>query len=87
VAIFIILLIFPAKKDSSVELLEDDTFNQIKHMVYHVANTAFVLQEESDHFRPSWDARIQITSKKRALPAILVVQRVLLSPIVLKARS
>lgn len=36
-------------------------------MVWHTASTGLVLQEETDHGVPSYDAWIHITSKRRAV--------------------
>jgi hypothetical protein len=67
------LLLFPSKNHYSVELLEDDVFSQIRNLVYYVAGTGLILQNEMDHVRPSWEAWIQVTSKRRALLALYLI--------------
>ena len=71
--IYTLMLLFPSKEQCSVALLEDDMFSQLRHLVYHVAATGLVLQEETDHVRPSWKAWIHVTSKRRVLLALYLI--------------
>lgn len=48
-------------------------FQNIQQVVYHVARTGLVMQEERDHVRPSWQAWIHVTSKRRAALALYLM--------------
>lgn len=67
------MLLFPSKSEHSLTLLENDMFTQIRNLVYRVASTGLVLKEEADHIRPSWEAWIQVTSKRRVLLTLYLI--------------
>ncbi|KAE8445698.1 hypothetical protein EG329_012996 [Mollisiaceae sp. DMI_Dod_QoI] len=65
--IYIIMLIFPTKNQISIPKIDQVIFSNILDIVYHTASTGLVLQEETDHALPSWEAWVHITSKRRAV--------------------
>jgi hypothetical protein len=73
IVIYTLMLLFPSKENFSVALLDANIFGQLRHLVYHVMATGLVLQEETDHIRPSWKAWIHVTSKRRALLALYLI--------------
>ncbi|KAJ8103599.1 hypothetical protein POJ06DRAFT_279349 [Lipomyces tetrasporus] len=59
--IYTIMLLFPSRSTTS-------------RVVYHVARAGLVLQEERDHVRPSWQAWINVTSKRRAVLSLCLLR-------------
>jgi hypothetical protein len=49
-------------------------FRQIRNIVYHVATSGLVLEEETEHVRPTWESWVHITSKRRAVLTIYLIQ-------------
>jgi hypothetical protein len=70
---YTLLLLFPSKAQVTVELLEENMFRQMRDIVYHAAASGLVLQEETDHVRPSWKAWIHVASKRRAVLALYLI--------------
>lgn len=61
------MLMFPTKTQIAIPTIDPSLFSGILQLVYHSTNTGLVLQEETDHTVPSWEAWIHITSKRRAV--------------------
>jgi hypothetical protein len=65
--IYTLILLFPTRTQSSVSILPDALFIQLRDVVYRIASTGLMLQEETDHKRPSWESWIHIASKRRTI--------------------
>ncbi|KAK9250411.1 hypothetical protein V1507DRAFT_438159 [Lipomyces tetrasporus] len=50
------------------------SWGYLQRVVYHVARAGLVLQEERDHVRPSWQAWINVTSKRRAVLSLCLLR-------------
>ncbi|KAK9342922.1 hypothetical protein V1522DRAFT_372421 [Lipomyces starkeyi] len=71
--IYMIILIFPKRENVYVMNLDVSIINNIQQMVYAVAQTGLVMQEERDHVRPSWESWVHFTSKRRTLLALYLL--------------
>lgn len=71
--IYTIILFFPKREQASVPTLDLSIFQNLQQVVYHVAQSGLVIQEERDHVRPSWETWIHITSKRRAVLALYLL--------------
>ncbi|KAF2808058.1 uncharacterized protein BDZ99DRAFT_391543 [Mytilinidion resinicola] len=65
--LYTVMLLFPSHSQSSLAPVAPSVFASLQKVVYYVASTGLVLQEERDHIRPSWDSWIYVTSKRRAV--------------------
>jgi hypothetical protein len=65
--IYTVMLLFPAHAQASIAPVAPSVFASLQKVVYYVASTGLVLQEEREHVRPSWDSWIYVTSKRRAV--------------------
>jgi hypothetical protein len=72
-SIYILLLLFPSNDQTALPILDKDMFQQIRQIVYHVASSGLVLAEESSHARPSWEAWLHITTKRRAVLTLYLI--------------
>lgn len=72
-SIYLLLLLFPSNDQSSLPILEEDLFRQIRQIVYHVASSGLVLAEERTNVRPTWEAWLHITTKRRAVLTLYLV--------------
>ncbi|PLB50816.1 hypothetical protein P170DRAFT_508927 [Aspergillus steynii IBT 23096] len=74
VVIYTIILLFPSK-DALWKLPEDSTiFFQTQRLVYHVVSTGLFLQEEREQKQPSFYAWLHVTSKRRAVLSLYLLQ-------------
>jgi hypothetical protein len=64
---------FPTKNQIAIPTIDPSLFSGILQIVYHTVNTGLVLQEETDHTVPSWEAWVHITSKRRAVFSLYLV--------------
>jgi hypothetical protein len=48
-------------------------FRQIRQIVYHVSTSGLILQEETDHIRPSWESWLHVTTKRRAVLTLYLI--------------
>lgn len=64
--IYITILLFP-KSSSTTWSAGHDLFLKIQRIVYHAVGTGLFLREEREQIRPSWEAWIHVTSKRRAV--------------------
>ncbi len=67
VLVYSIMLVFPSRNQNAIPLLDPSIFAKIRQMVYQTASSGMVLQEETEHGIPSWEAWIHITSKRRVV--------------------
>jgi len=67
------MLLFPSNDQTSLPLLDEGMFKQVKQIVFHVASSGLILQEETDHARPSWESWIHITAKRRAVLTLYLI--------------
>jgi hypothetical protein len=65
--IYTIMLIFPTKAQSAIPSVDPSVFVGLQQVAYYTAGTGLILQEETDHDVPSWDAWIHVTSKRRVI--------------------
>lgn len=71
--LYTVMLLFPSHSQFSLAPVAPSVFAQLQKVVFYVASTGLVLQEERDHVRPSWDAWIYVTSKRRAVFALYLL--------------
>jgi hypothetical protein len=70
VVIYTVILLFPSQNSSQILCGEDTIFREIQRLVYDVVATGLFLQEEKEQARPSWDAWVHVTSKRRAVTSL-----------------
>lgn len=61
------MLLFPSKDQISIPSLAPSMIANIQDVVYRALHTGLVLQEETDHVLPNYEAWIHVTSKRRAI--------------------
>jgi hypothetical protein len=64
---YTIMLVYPAYMQLSVSLVDPSIFLCLQKVVAHVARTGLMLTQERDNVRPSWQAWIHVTAKRRAV--------------------
>jgi hypothetical protein len=64
---YTIMLMYPAYMQMSVSLVDPSIFLCLQKVVSHVARTGLMLTQERDNVRPSWQAWVHVTSKRRAV--------------------
>lgn len=64
---YTIILLFPSRNQTSVSYVDQSIFANLQKVVYHIAGTGLMLEEEKNHVRPTWDAWIHVTAKRRAV--------------------
>jgi hypothetical protein len=72
-AIYSLIRLFPSNDQTSLPLLDEEMFGQIEQVVSHVVACGLVLEEESSHTRPSWEAWIHVTTKRRAVLTLYLI--------------
>ena len=65
--IYTIILIFPTKDQNAIPSVDPSVFIGLQQVVYYTAGTGLMLQEETDHAVPPWDAWVHVTSKRRVI--------------------
>jgi hypothetical protein len=65
--IYTIILIFPSKNQNAIPSVEPSVFVGLQQVVYYTAVTGLILQEETEHTVPSWEAWTHVTSKRRVI--------------------
>lgn len=65
--IYTIILIFPSHDQHAIPFVDPSIFIGLQQVVYYTVGTGLILQEETDHTMPSWDAWIHVTSKRRVI--------------------
>jgi hypothetical protein len=64
---YAIIIMFPARGQNSVSLIDPAVFLCLKRVVSYAAKTGLMLTEERDNERPSWEAWVHVTAKRRAV--------------------
>lgn len=64
---YTIILLFPSRVQTSVSSVDQSVFASLQKVVYHIVGTGLVLEEEKGHTRPTWEAWIHVTAKRRAI--------------------
>jgi hypothetical protein len=73
--ISIIILLFPTKNQAAVSEVSVDILTNLQQVVFYVSSKGMILQEEKDHARPTWEAWINITSRRRAVFSLCFLHR------------
>lgn len=61
------MLMYPCSTQLSLSLIDPAIFLCLQKVVAHVARTGLMLNEELENVRPSWEAWVHVTSKRRAV--------------------
>jgi hypothetical protein len=64
---YTIMLMYPGYMQMSVSLVDPSVFLCVQGIVSHVARTGLMLTQERDNVRPSWQAWVHVTAKRRAV--------------------
>lgn len=73
VVIYIIILLFPA--EGSVSTMPNvNIFRKVQNLVNYASSTGLFLQEEKEQIRPTWTSWVHVTSKRRAVLALYLLQ-------------
>lgn len=73
VVIYTIILISPSPNSPRPLIDHNIIFRKVELLVYHVVHGGLFLPEERTQMRPSWEAWIQVTSKRRAVLALYLL--------------
>ncbi|KAJ5895322.1 hypothetical protein N7495_007013 [Penicillium taxi] len=73
VVMYTIILLAPFKTSPSDCMSEDAIFRKVEIFVWHVVRGDLFLPEERAQTRPSWDAWIHVTAKRRAILALYLL--------------
>ena len=65
--IYTIILFFPSQDQEYLPIVDQSVFAKIQKVVYYIADTGLVIQEETDHLVPTWEAWVHVSSKRRAV--------------------
>lgn len=71
--IYTIILLFPSNEQTSLPLLEENMFRQLRQIIYHAAASGLILDEETAHTRPSHETWVHITTKRRAVLTLYLI--------------
>ncbi|KAL1956926.1 hypothetical protein VTO42DRAFT_6673 [Malbranchea cinnamomea] len=70
----LIMLLFPSKNSTRPVARDDLMYERLKRLISQLVTTGLFLQEERKQVRPSWEAWIHITSKRRAVLSLFLLQ-------------
>ncbi|OQE34814.1 hypothetical protein PENCOP_c015G08947 [Penicillium coprophilum] len=73
VVIYTIILISPTVRSPRPLIDHTIIFRKVELLVYHVVHAGLFLQEERTQMRPSWEAWVHVTSKRRAVLALYLL--------------
>ncbi|KAJ5147631.1 hypothetical protein N7526_000983 [Penicillium atrosanguineum] len=73
VVIYAIILITPSTNSDSPRADHNKIFRKMEQLVWHVVRTGLFLQEEREQTRPTWEAWVHVTSKRRAVLALYLL--------------
>ncbi|KAL2829525.1 hypothetical protein BDW59DRAFT_170537 [Aspergillus cavernicola] len=73
IAIYTILLLFPTSDKTPLSVVDMAVLANLQKLINYVGSLGLVLQEETAHVRPVWEAWINITSRPRAVFALYLV--------------
>ncbi|KAJ5205289.1 hypothetical protein N7472_001737 [Penicillium cf. griseofulvum] len=73
VVIYTIILISPSERSPRPPIDHNIIFRKVELLVYHVVRAGLFLQEEITQMRPSWEAWVHVTSKRRAVLALYLL--------------
>lgn len=71
--VYTLIMLFPSNEQTSLPLLSDDMFLQIRQVIYHCATSGLILEQESNNARPPWEAWVHITTKRRAVLSLYII--------------
>lgn len=77
IAIYVIILLFPTQDQASVSVFDMAVLANVQELANHVGSVGLLLREESQHVRPSWEAWVNIASRRRAILALYLLHWVL----------
>lgn len=66
-AIYMVILLFPTHDDTPLSIVDMAILVNLQKLVNYVGSVGLVIQEEMAHVQPSWEAWINITSRRRAV--------------------
>ncbi|KAL4964999.1 Zn(II)2Cys6 transcription factor domain-containing protein [Aspergillus stella-maris] len=72
VTIYIIILLFPSGRPRPM-IPDYNLFRKIQDLVNFTAATGLFLQEERERVRPTWEAWVHVTSKRRSVLALYLI--------------
>ncbi|OQE04724.1 hypothetical protein PENVUL_c030G01033 [Penicillium vulpinum] len=73
VVVYTIILISPSARSPRPLVDHNIIFRKVELLVYHVVHAGLFLQEERTQMRPSWEAWVHVTSKRRAVLALYLL--------------
>lgn len=71
--IYTIILLSPSKDSPNPAINDDIVFQKVESLVYQVVRGGLFLKEERSQTRPSWEAWIHVTSKRRAVLSLYLL--------------
>ena len=73
VVMYTLIILFPAKGQISVALVDPAVFLCIQRFVDYIAKTGLFLEEERICVQPSWESWVHVTAKRRAVLTLYLV--------------
>lgn len=73
VVIYTIILLSPTSTPPHPMSDHHIIFRKVELLVYHIVHTGLYLQEERTQMRPSWEAWVHVTSKRRAVLSLYLL--------------
>lgn len=72
-AIYMVILLFPTHDDTPLSVVDMAILANIQKLVNYASSVGLVIHEEMEHVQPSWEAWINITSRRRAVFALYLI--------------
>lgn len=72
-AIYMIILLFPTNDHTPLSVVDMAILANVQKLVNYTGSMGLVIREETQRVRPSWEAWINITSRRRAVLALYLV--------------
>lgn len=73
VVIYTIILLAPSTGDEKNSTSDDEVSRKVETFVLHVVRSGLFLSEERAQTRPSWEAWVYVTAKRRAILALYLL--------------
>jgi hypothetical protein len=71
--IYLIILLFPTQEQGSVSIIDTAILANLQQLILDVSSVGLMLEEEKKHTRPTWEAWINMTSKRRAVFSLYLI--------------
>lgn len=71
--IYLIIFLFPTQDQGSVSVIDTVILANLRQLINYVSSAGLTIEEEEKHTRPSWEAWINIASKRRAVFSLYLI--------------